>query len=70
MMESKNREMLDSFCKYCENHPTERFWQALRNWAQSSVNSDINFILVADSGIDAESGEIGYTNVSDTFYWD
>lgn len=30
---NKNKEQLDSFTKYCQDHPFERFWQALRNWA-------------------------------------
>lgn len=30
---SKNSKVLDSFVEYCNNHPDERFWQALRNWS-------------------------------------
>ena len=30
---------LGSFVTYCRNHPSERFWQALRNWSRW------NFIL-------------------------
>ena len=32
-MPSENKELLDSFVKYCEAHPNERFWQALSNWS-------------------------------------
>ena len=32
-MKSRNSEVLSSFIKYCEKHPEERFWQALRNWS-------------------------------------
>lgn len=34
-------DKLKSFVKYCEEHPTERFWQSLRNWA------DADYILLA-----------------------
>lgn len=30
----KNRDLLIDFTQYCANHPDERFWQALRNWAE------------------------------------
>ena len=29
----RNIETLNSFIKYCKEHPHERFWQALRNWS-------------------------------------
>lgn len=35
-MISKNQEALKQFSEYCSNHPEERFWQALRNWAEVS----------------------------------
>lgn len=50
---SKNRELLISFEKYCVEHPDERFWQALRNWAK------IPFLLA----------KFDEKNVIDTFYW-
>lgn len=28
-----NQKTLSSFVSYCEAHPEQRFWQALRNWA-------------------------------------
>lgn len=51
----ESSETLNDFVAYCKTHPSERFWQALRNW------SGHNFILAAKSKdeIDAE----------DTFYW-
>jgi hypothetical protein len=52
-MENKNKEKLASFTAYCEAHPDERFWQALRNW------SGYNFIY--GSGL-----PIG--GAADTFY--
>lgn len=27
------KETLESFVKYCEENPEQRFWQALRNWS-------------------------------------
>jgi predicted RNA-binding protein with PUA-like domain len=52
-MESK--ELLDDFTEYCRARPSERFWQALRNW------SGRNFIMACDikHGIPGD----------DTFYW-
>lgn len=31
--DSRNAKTLASFVAYCEQHQTERFWQALRNWS-------------------------------------
>jgi hypothetical protein len=33
VMETRNSETLLDFIRYCIEHPHERFWQALRNWA-------------------------------------
>jgi hypothetical protein len=52
-------ETLDDFVAYCRSHPSERFWQALRNW------SGHNFILVSPSK-DAPRLTLEYR---DTFYW-
>ena len=51
---SRNQKVLDSFIEYCHNHPTERFWQALRNW------SKYNFIFAANNR----------EHPHDTFYWE
>ena len=32
-MKNKNHHILDSFIKYCDKNPEQRFWQALRNWS-------------------------------------
>ena len=54
---SKNRQLLTSFILYCNNHPEERFWQALRNW------SGFNFVYVSnDDHLEAEP--------TDTFYFE
>ena len=31
-MENKNREVLNDFIYYCDQHSEQRFWQALTNW--------------------------------------
>ena len=40
--ETRNSEVRASFVRYCEQHPDERFWQALRNW------SGHEYVLVQD----------------------
>ena len=55
---SDNKEALESFIKYCKKHPSERFWQALRNW------SGMHFIAAVDKPL--EDGSLIY---EDTFYW-
>lgn len=44
-MTKKELEKLKSFVKYCKEHPEQRFWQALRNWA------NVGFIYTSDSPI-------------------
>jgi len=58
---NKNKKLLDNFVAYCQQHPEERFWQALRNW----VGKD--FILVTKKGVDRT--ELNDT-IEDTFYWE
>jgi len=41
-MKTENSELLESFVRYCQEHPDQRFWQALRNW------SGYPFILGSD----------------------
>lgn len=51
-------KLLGDFTEYCREHPSERFWQALRNW------SGHNFILASvakDATMNREA--------RDTFYW-
>lgn len=59
---------LESFVKYCAEHPEQRFWQALRNWA------GVNFILFS-SHYDANMFNDEYlknkhVTTKDTFYED
>ena len=53
-----------SFTQYCEEHPGERFWQALRNW------SKYDFILgiFGDDSIESVNGCLARDGVEDTFY--
>ncbi len=54
---SKNFDLLSSFMDYCQLHPNQRFWQALRNWSGWAFIS-------ASSEVPEYAG--GY---NDTFYW-
>ena len=58
MGKSKNKKTLDSFVKYCQQHPEERFWQALRNW------SGYDFIYGSDDLVIGHAKE----GLEDTFY--
>ena len=33
MKKIESAKLLKDFVKYCKSHKEERFWQALRNWA-------------------------------------
>ena len=55
--ETRNSKMLKSFTKYCESHPSERFFQALRNWI------GCNFIYISDD-YDGKKRPV----LHDTFY--
>jgi hypothetical protein len=44
-----NKRMLAEFTLYCEAHPEERFWQALRNWA------DVDMILAVKGYYNADT---------------
>jgi hypothetical protein len=55
---NKNREKLLSFIEYCLEHPEERFWQALRNWAK------VDFIFTHKGSLD----DILVGELRDTFY--
>jgi hypothetical protein len=57
-MTSKNKVLLDAFTAYCEAHPNERFWQALRNWTK------VPSIYVGD---DSHCDDV---SLVDTFYWE
>lgn len=54
---NKNAKLLADFTRYCESHPDERFWQALRNW------SGWGFIFVSNDV------DMNIEKSADTFYW-
>ncbi len=33
---SRNSATLASFAMYCKDNPSQRFWQAVRNWSESA----------------------------------
>lgn len=57
--ETRNSKVLRSFIKYCEEHPTYRFWQALLAW------SGLPYILWSESHHIEKDTKYG-----DTFYWE
>lgn len=62
--ETRNSEVLASFVEYCRAHPTERFWQALRNWSGRS------FILASSPNNSLLPTTLAQGDVDDTFYWE
>jgi len=62
-IKTQNSEMLDSLIEYCQAHPDQRFWQALRNW------SGWQHVLVSnDSDFVVSQTTVG--KVHDTFNWE
>ncbi len=57
MIENRNNVVLADFVRYCEEHPQERFWQALRNWANV-------YFIIASRECPMNASE------QDTFYWE
>ncbi len=58
-MEVRSQKTKEAFIKYLEEHPEERFWQAVRNF------SGYGFILARNYS-DAEND----VSTIDTFYWE
>lgn len=61
-MDNRNQELLKDFTEYCVSHPTERFWQALRNW------SEVPFIIASQEPVFNLGGNVD--PLKDTFYWE
>lgn len=59
----KSKELLNDFTKYCQEHPEERFWQALRNW------SGADFLMYWDNK-EFDEKEADRMGLKDTFYWE
>lgn len=54
----RNTKTRAAFNAYCEAHPQERFWQALRNW------SGFDFIYASQEIVRVDEAPI------DTFNWE
>lgn len=52
----KSAKLLTMFSAYCHQHPEERFWQALANWA--------GYTIFVGRRVDA------IENSFDTFFWE
>lgn len=64
MTTSKNEELLTEFKEYCEAHPEQRFWQALRNWNLQN-NPNESYIFVGE----LPYGEMKFFDkLTDTFF--
>jgi len=61
---NRNEMVLADFVSYCQQHPTERFWQALRNW------SGYPFILTAEMEFKNGYGPLTVRKWEDTFHWE
>lgn len=61
-MPNRNSEVLADFVKYCEAHPDERFWQALRNWSNHS------FVYVSNTPRYNIDMKREHEYLTDTFY--
>lgn len=62
----KSGDDLKSFVEYCEKHPDERFWQALRNW--SPYNAIYGLAKGAPIDVAAELESSADIELKDTFY--
>jgi hypothetical protein len=56
----RNKKLLESFTAHCLEHPEERFWQALRNWAK------VEFIFTSKHPLFHYEQD----GLQDTFYWE
>ncbi len=57
---NKNKKRLKEFTEYCNKHPEQRFFQALRNWLK------VDRVLCEKT----RKEDYGHKEVEDTFYWD
>jgi hypothetical protein len=75
-LSNRNSQVLASFVQYCEEHPHERFWQALRNWSEYAYiyvgNVDFEKIIKAleKELAEAEETEMELIEILDTFAWE
>ena len=65
-MKTRNSEVLADFVAYCEANPSQRFWQALRNWMGGH-----NFLLTSTHGpFELTPKDDRPVSIQDTFYWE
>ena len=62
------KEMLEKFTAYCQAHPEQRFFQALRNWMQLEIDADCNFIFIGSNSFLEGDTESAIKDLRDTFY--
>ena len=62
-MSVRSQKTKDDFIKYLEEHPNERFWQAVRNF------SGYGFVLVTNE-FKFVAGKGEFIDPMDTFYWE
>lgn len=62
------KEMLEKFTAYCQAHPEQRFFQALRNWMQAEIDADCNFIFIGSRGFWDGEIEEAVKGLRDTYY--
>lgn len=56
---TRNSKKLESFVAYCKQNPNQRFFQALRNWIQITIDGKWNWLCVSDG-----------KKTEDTFNWE
>jgi len=61
---------LSSFVSYCEAHPEQRFWQALRNWANEHYPKKKRSHILRANLTEGEGFKVGHFPMDDTFEMD
>jgi hypothetical protein len=64
---TRNSVVLASFVRYCQEHPDERFWQALRNWSGYTL---IEAITVSFRPVEGKTYGEAFRMEHDTFNWE
>lgn len=62
-MKSKALQLAEDFLRYVQQNPSQRFWQALRNWA------GIGYIFSSQHAVIHLPTGGFMDEVKDTFYW-
>ena len=64
----KSNEKLSEFVLYCQKHPSQRFWQALRNW--SGFDAIYTYSEKMTDAPRVEKAKQILSGLEDTFYWE